>query len=116
MTSRSRSVEPPAASRGTPGVWRLRVHLQPRAARTRVVGPHGNAIKIQVQAPPVDGAANAALIGVLAETLALPRAAIRIVHGATAREKVVEIQTDDVAACRQRLQACWRVDKAATAD
>jgi uncharacterized protein YggU (UPF0235/DUF167 family) len=69
-----------------------------------------------VQAPPIDGAANAALIAVLADAMAIPRSAVRIVHGATARKKLVEIQSDDVAACRRRLHAVLRVDKAPTAD
>ena len=88
-----------------PSVLRLRVRLQPRAARSRIVGRHGAAIKIQVHAPPVDGAANAALIDLLAETLAVPRRAIHIVSGATNREKLVEIEAADLAACNQRLAA-----------
>ena len=100
------SVDVPATS------LRLRIHLQPRAARSRIVGRHGEAIKIQVHAPPVDGAANAALIALLAETLAVPRRAIRIVHGATSREKLVEIEDADLAACERRLDAAiGRVDK-----
>ncbi len=82
---------------------RLQVHLQPRAARDRVVGRHGDAIKVQVQAAPVDGAANAALVDLLAETLAVPRRAVRIVHGATGRAKLVEVQTADPVATRRRL-------------
>ena len=81
----------------------MRVHLQPGAARTRIVGRHGDALKIEVQAPPVDGAANAALIDLLADTLRLPRRAVRIVHGATGRQKLVEIDCPDHAACLQQL-------------
>ncbi len=82
---------------------RLRIHLQPRAARNQIVGRHGDAIKIQVHAPPVDGAANAALVDLLAQTCGVPRSAIRILRGATSRTKVVEIWSDDVGACRRRL-------------
>jgi YggT family protein len=97
-----------------PAALRLHIHLQPRAARSRIVGRHGDAIKIQVHAPPVDGAANAALIDLLADTLDVPRRAVRIVQGATGRDKLVEIQSSDPAACRQRLEAALqpRVDKA----
>jgi uncharacterized protein len=97
---------------------RLQIHLQPRAARTRIVGRHGAAIKVQVHAAPVDGAANLALIELLAEVLEVPRRAVRIVHGLTGRDKLVEIDTPDVAACRRRLDAVMppRVDKAGSAD
>jgi uncharacterized protein len=99
---------------GGPAAVRLRVRLQPRAACNRIVGRHGDAIKIQVHAPPVEGAANAALIDLLAEALDVPRRAVRIVQGATGRDKLVEIHTPDPAACRQRLAAALqpRVDKA----
>jgi hypothetical protein len=88
-----------------PAPVRLQIHLQPRAARTRIVGRHGAAIKVQVQAPPVDGAANAALIDLLAALLAVPRRTVRIIHGTTGRDKVVEIDAPDPAACRARLDA-----------
>lgn len=92
---------------GTP--LRLRIHLQPRAARTRIVGRHGAALKVQVHAPPVDGAANAALLDLLADVLQLPRRAIRILHGASGREKLVEIDCHDPAMCLAQLSA--HVDK-----
>ena len=96
-----------------PTLVRLQIHLQPRAARTRIVGRHGAAIKVQVQAPPVDGAANAALIDLLAALLAVPRRTVRIIQGTTGRDKVVEIDATDPAACRARLDALLspRVDK-----
>jgi uncharacterized protein (TIGR00251 family) len=96
-----------------PSTLRLQVHLQPRASRNRIVSRQNDAIKVQVHAPPVDGAANAALIELLAETLGVPRRAIRIVRGETGRTKLLEIQSSDVAACRQRLADAiqLRVDK-----
>jgi uncharacterized protein (TIGR00251 family) len=103
---------------GQPPTLRLRVHLQPRAARTRIVGWHGDAVKIQVHAPPVEGAANAALVELLATTLAVPRRAVRILRGASGRDKLVEIESADLAACRARLEGALesqasppRVDK-----
>ena len=57
----------------------LAVHVQPRAPRTEVVGRYGDALKIRVHAPPVDGAANAELVRFLAERLGVPRSAVTIV-------------------------------------
>jgi len=70
---------------------RVHVHVQPRASRSEVVGLHGAALKVRLLAPPVDGAANEALVALLAELLEVPKRDVRIVHGATSREKVVEI-------------------------
>lgn len=73
------------------GAVRVRVHVQPRASRTEIAGLHGDALKIRLAAPPVDGAANESLVAFLAERLALPRRNIRIVSGETSRTKLVEI-------------------------
>jgi len=70
---------------------RLRVHVQPRAKRSEIAGRHGDAVKVRLAAPPVDGAANAELVRVLAEALGLPRRAVRIVAGLAGRDKVVEL-------------------------
>ena len=88
-----------------PAALRLHVHLQPRAARNRIVGWHGEALKVQVHAPPVEGAANAALVELLAKTLGAPRRAVRILQGSASRNKVVEIDSPDPSACRERLEA-----------
>lgn len=88
---------------GDPPRLRLQVRVQPRASRTRVVGLHGDALRIQIAAPPVDGAANQALIDLLAATLGLPRAAVRLVGGEKGRSKVVEIDASDVDEVRRRL-------------
>lgn len=71
---------------------RVHVHVQPRASRSEVVGTHRAALKVRLLAPPVDGAANEALVELLAGLLDVPRRDVRIVQGATSREKVVEIQ------------------------
>jgi hypothetical protein len=70
-----------------PGGVLLEVLVQPRASRTRVVGEHDGRLKIQLAAPPVDGEANAALIGFLAEALRVRKADVRIVRGDTGRRK-----------------------------
>jgi uncharacterized protein (TIGR00251 family) len=67
------------------------VRVQPRATRSEVVGLHGDEIRIRIAAPPVDGAANAALIRLLAERLGVPRSAVEVTAGITARSKVVVV-------------------------
>jgi uncharacterized protein (TIGR00251 family) len=70
----------------------LTVHLQPRASTTEYVGIHGDAIKIRVAAPPVDGAANDELIRFLARQLSIPTASVRIHSGASGRHKRVLVK------------------------
>lgn len=70
---------------------RISVRVQPRASVTQVTGLHGDALRVRLTAPPVDGAANAALVEFLSETFGIPRASITIVAGATSRTKVVEL-------------------------
>lgn len=89
---------------GPDGV-RLTLRVQPRAARTRVVGRHGGALKVQVAAPPVEGAANAAVIELLAAWLAVPRRAVTIARGQSGRDKLVDIAADDPAGLARRIEA-----------
>ena len=74
-----------------PGAVRFQVRLQPRASRNEVAGVLGGALRIRLHAPPVDGAANEALVAFLAEQLSVPRRTVRIVSGATSRTKTIEI-------------------------
>jgi len=69
----------------------LAVQLQPRASRDEIVGPHGDALKIRLTAPPVDGQANACLIKFLAKAFGVSRSQVRLVSGETARNKQVRI-------------------------
>lgn len=71
---------------------RLRLRVSPGASTTALVGQHGDAWKIRVAAPPEDGKANEAALRLLAERLELPRAAVRLVSGASARDKIVELE------------------------
>jgi uncharacterized protein len=82
------------------GRVRFAVHVQPRSARTEIVGIHGDALKVKLQAPPVDNAANDALVDLLARELHVTRQHVRLVAGATSRTKVVEV--DGVS--RERVQ------------
>lgn len=71
---------------------RLRLRVQPRASRTEVAGPHGDALRIRLSAPPVDGAANAELVRYVAELLEVARSAVVITAGHSGRQKTVEVR------------------------
>jgi uncharacterized protein (TIGR00251 family) len=68
----------------------LPIHVQPRAARNEFVGLHDGCLKIRLTAPPVEGAANEALLRFLADWLDLPRRQIALVSGPGSRRKLVE--------------------------
>lgn len=68
---------------------KLRVH--PGAKRSAVNGTFADALKIELQAPPVDGKANAALLKFLAEQLDLPKTAVSLKSGESSRDKVIKI-------------------------
>ena len=69
----------------------LTLHVQPGASRTEVAGTHGDALKVRLAAPPVDGKANAELLRFLAETFGVPRRNVTLVRGETSRRKVLRI-------------------------
>jgi uncharacterized protein (TIGR00251 family) len=68
------------------------VKVVPRASKNQIVGMEGDAIKIRLNAPPVEGKANEALVKFLAETLGVSRAQIEIVRGHASRRKVVRVR------------------------
>jgi uncharacterized protein (TIGR00251 family) len=70
---------------------RIKVYVQPRASKTAVAGMHGDSVRIRLAAPPVDNAANEALVEFIADKLGLAKRNVRIVVGATSRRKVIEI-------------------------
>ena len=82
---------------------RLTVRVQPRASRTEIAGEQGEALKIRLASPPVDGAANRELVAFLAKRLGRPKSAIRIERGERGRLKVVRIVGVDPADARARL-------------
>jgi uncharacterized protein (TIGR00251 family) len=69
----------------------IRLKVQPRARRNAVGDAIGGELKVMVTAPPVDSAANEALLQLLAELLEMRRGALQLVHGHTARHKTVRI-------------------------
>ena len=70
---------------------RLSVYVQPRASKTELAGMHDGSIKIRIASPPVENAANRALIEFVADRLGLAKGRIRLASGATGRRKVLEI-------------------------
>ena len=76
---------------GADGRITLTLHIQPGAKKTEFAGLHGDALKIRLSAPPVDGKANEALIKFVAETLKLPKSAVSLKSGQTSRRKVLEV-------------------------
>lgn len=83
----------------------LAVHVQPGARRTEVVGRHGDALKVRVQAPADRGKANAAVVALLASTFGVPDAAVVLVRGASSRAKRFRLAGLPAAAARARLSA-----------
>ena len=86
------------------------LYCQPGASQTEVVGTHDGKPKIRLKAPPVDGAANKALIAFLAEMYGVPRAAIRIEFGMRGRIKRVEVDGLSEEELRARLGGDSRAD------
>jgi uncharacterized protein (TIGR00251 family) len=69
----------------------LQVRVQPRASRSAIEGLHGDRLRVRLQAPPVDGRANEALVALFAATFGVPRSRVRIEHGASGRDKRVRV-------------------------
>jgi len=72
------------------------VQITPNAKKTEVVGVLDNALKMKLQAQPIEGKANEALVRYLAETLSVPRSAVTITHGLTSKHKLVEVRSSDL--------------------
>lgn len=100
MTGMADSLFPGA--REEPGRVILSIHVTPRARRERLTAREGS-LRAWLRAAPVDGAANEALIALLAERLGVRRSAISIVRGQTAREKQVAVTGATLATLRLRL-------------
>ena len=80
------------------GALTLSLHVQPGAKKTEFSGLHGEALKLRLAAPPVDGKANAALIAFLAKFCGVPKNAVSLLSGETSRQKIVRIEGADLAA------------------
>ena len=71
---------------------RLRVRAAPRASRTEIAGEQGGALRVRLQAPPVDGRANEALCAFVAEAAGVPKGRVAVVSGPASREKLVRVR------------------------
>jgi uncharacterized protein (TIGR00251 family) len=81
---------------------RLTIRVIPRSSKNEITR-EGDTFKVYLTAPPVDGAANQALIDLLAQRLNLPKRALRIIQGATGRRKLLEIESLTLEELTQRL-------------
>ena len=84
------------------------VRVQPRARKSAITGEVGEALKITLTAPPVEGRANDACIEFLAEFLNVPRGSVTIISGHSSRNKVVRIAGRTAAEIEQRFRAAVR--------
>jgi uncharacterized protein len=89
----------------TPSGVRITLHVQPRASRTEISGTYGDALKVRLAAPPVDGAANEALVRFIADRLGVPVRAVTLERGTTSREKTVTVEGIAVDAARAALES-----------
>jgi uncharacterized protein (TIGR00251 family) len=69
----------------------LKIYVQPRASKNQVAGLHGDALKIRLTAPPVDGEANKMCTQYLAKLFKLPKSAVQLVAGQTSRTKTFRL-------------------------
>jgi uncharacterized protein (TIGR00251 family) len=83
----------------------FRVRVAPRAAREALLGVHDGALKVSLTAPPVEGAANDALVRFLAKMLGAPRRAVNVLHGEHARIKTLRVEGMSANAVRAALTA-----------
>jgi hypothetical protein len=90
------------------GGVRVEVRARPRARKSRLAGAREGALLVDLAAPPVDGAANAELVEVLAAALGVPRRDVTLVRGDTGRTKLVEVRGIAADEVRRRLSEAMR--------
>ncbi len=87
------------------GRLRFRVRVAPGARKAGIVGPHGGALKVRVQAPPERGKANREVCALLADHLGVAPADVTVVAGHASRDKTIEVTGPGVAAARRVLES-----------
>lgn len=85
----------------------FRLYCQPRASKTEIVGLHGDAIKVRLAAPPVEGQANTKLCQFLSKFFGVPRQDVQILAGEGVRQKRVLIKGKPVRDIQDRLSTLW---------
>jgi uncharacterized protein (TIGR00251 family) len=85
----------------------LRLYCQPRASKTEIVGLHGDAIKVRLAAPPVEGQANTKLCQFLSKFFGVPRQDVQILAGEGARQKRVLIKGKTAQDIQDQLNLLW---------
>ena len=88
----------------TPDGAVLSLRIIPRAAKNAIQGVHGDALKIRLCAPPVEGAANSALVEFISDVLSIPRARIQLLSGQTSRNKRVLLAGMKAGDIRERME------------
>ncbi len=88
---------------GSSAEARLRLRIVPNAKRSEVAGAYGEAIKVKVAAPAVEGKANEALLEFLANALGIPKHALSLVAGEKSRDKVIHVEGLDLEGARRLL-------------
>jgi uncharacterized protein (TIGR00251 family) len=90
---------------------RLRLRVVPGAAKPGLVGRYGDAWKVRVAAPPARGAANEAVVDLVARTLGVPPRTVRVVSGFASRDKIVEVDGLGADETEARLASAERKDQ-----
>ena len=70
----------------------LKIKVEPRSSKSGVVGPYGDALKVKLSSPPVEGKANKELIRVLAKEFGIPQKDVEIISGQSSKNKIVKLQ------------------------
>ena len=83
----------------------LAIKLQPRASKNEILDALGGELRIKVTAPPVDAAANEALVRLLAEVLDCPRSKVELIRGHTSRHKTIKLHGLDAAVVAAKLES-----------
>lgn len=91
-----------------PHTIRLRLRVSPGAGRAAVVGRYGNAWKVRVTAPPERGRANVDVVQLIADSIGVQRPDVRLVAGASSRDKVVELSGITLEEAERRLEAAGK--------
>ena len=83
----------------------LRIRVQPKAAKSQVVGFRDDVLRLRVTAPPEGGKANAAVVALVAESLDIPPSSVNVVKGRTSRDKVLRVASLTIDEVKERLDA-----------